>query len=57
MTRFQKFQMLATICIAFIEAARGCPTSAVVFWITLFLATALSGQTEVRRRPSPAKLM
>ena len=57
MTRFQKFQMVATIGIAFVQVACGCPASAVVFWITLFLATALSGQTGVRRQRSPAELM
>jgi len=56
MTRFQKFQMVATIGIAFVQVACGCPASAVVFWITLFWAAALSGQVEQRRRRSRAEL-
>ena len=56
-TGFQRFQLLATICLSFAQAACGCSISAVVFWITLFWAAALSGQVEQRRRRSPAELM
>jgi hypothetical protein len=42
-SHFQKIGVLATIVVSFIEAACGSSTGAVVFWITLFSAAAMSG--------------
>ena len=55
-SRFQRFQMALTIVISFVQAARGCSTSALIFWLTLFSATALCRHVEEGRQKGPVRV-
>jgi hypothetical protein len=48
--------MALTIVISFVQAARGCSTSALIFWLTLFSATALCRHVEDDRRKGPVRV-